>query len=78
MVFVFNSNPVNWNTVLIQFSGLNRCHFYRTLKTQEFNWKIFEFLRFRLRAVRYKLYSIESESSGVGSFTFLPKIRRQI
>ena len=42
MVFVFNSNPVNRNTVLIQFSGLNSCHFYRTLKTQEFNWEIFD------------------------------------
>lgn len=78
MVFVFNSNPVNRNTVLIQFSGLNSCHFYRLLKTQEFNWEIFEFLRFKPRTVRYKLYSIESENSEVRSFTFLAKIRRQI
>ena len=42
MVFVFNSNPVNRNTVLIQFSGLNSLHFYRILKTQEFNWEIFD------------------------------------
>ena len=42
MVFVFNSNPVNRNTVLIQFSGLNSCHFYRILKTQKFNWEIFD------------------------------------
>ena len=27
MVFAFNSNPVNRNTVLIQFSGLNSRHF---------------------------------------------------
>jgi len=27
MVFVFNSNPVNRNTVLIQFSGLSSCYF---------------------------------------------------
>jgi hypothetical protein len=42
MVFAFNSNPVNRNTVLIQFSGLNSRHFYRILKTQEFNWGIFD------------------------------------
>ena len=42
MVFAFNSNPVNRNTVLIQFSGLNSRHFYRILKTQEFNWEIFD------------------------------------
>lgn len=42
MIFVFNSNPVNRNTLLIQFSGLNSRHFYRILKTQEFNWKIFD------------------------------------
>ena len=42
MVFAFNSNPVNRNTVLIQFSGLNAHHFYRILKTQEFNWEIFD------------------------------------
>ena len=41
MVFVFNANPVNRNTILIQFSGLNAHHFYRILKTQEFNWEIF-------------------------------------
>lgn len=41
-VFVFNSNPVNRNTVLIQFSSLNSCHFYRILKTQKFNWEIFD------------------------------------
>jgi len=40
MVFTCNYNPVNWNTVLIQFSGLNSHHFYRILKTQEFNWEI--------------------------------------
>lgn len=42
MVIVFNSNPVNRNTVLIQFSGLNSYHFYRILKTQKFNWEIFD------------------------------------
>ena len=42
MVFAFNSNPVNRNTVLIQFSGLNSRHFYRILKTQEFNWENFD------------------------------------
>ena len=41
MLFVFNANPVNRNTILIQFSGLNAYHFYRILKTQEFNWEIF-------------------------------------
>ena len=33
MVFVFNANPVNKTTVLIQF--------YAILKNQEFNWQIF-------------------------------------
>jgi hypothetical protein len=42
MVFVFYSNAVNRNTVLIQFSSLNSCHFYRILKTKEFNWEIFD------------------------------------
>ena len=42
MILVFNSNPVNRNTVLIQFSGLNSQHFYRILKTQQFNWEIFD------------------------------------
>jgi len=42
MVFAFNANPVNRNTILIQFSGLNTHHFYRILKTQEFNWEIFD------------------------------------
>ena len=41
MVFVFNANPVNRNTILIQFSGCNAYYFYRILKTQEFNWQIF-------------------------------------
>ena len=41
MVFVFNNNPVNRNTILIQFSGRNAYHIYRILKTQEFNWEIF-------------------------------------
>ena len=41
MVFVFNANPVNRNTILIQFSGSNAYHFYRILKIQEFNWQIF-------------------------------------
>jgi len=41
MVFVFNANPVNRNTILIQFSGRNAYYFYRILKTQEFNWQIF-------------------------------------
>lgn len=41
MVFVFNANPVNRNTILIQFSGSNACHFYCLLKTQEFNWQVF-------------------------------------
>ena len=41
MVFVFNANPVNRKTILIQFSGLNAYHFYCILKTQEFNWQIF-------------------------------------
>lgn len=42
MIFVFNSNTFNRNTVLIQFPGLNSCHFYRILKTQKFNWEIFD------------------------------------
>lgn len=42
MVFVFNFNPVNRNTVLIKFFGLNSCYFYRILKTQKFNWEIFD------------------------------------
>ena len=41
LVFVFNANPVNQNTVLIQFPGANAAHFYNLLKTQQFNWKIF-------------------------------------
>ena len=41
MVFVFNSNPVNRNIVLIQFSDLDSCHFYCILKIQKFNRKIF-------------------------------------
>ena len=43
IVFVFNANPVNQNTILIQFSGSNAHHFYSLLKTQEFNWQIFNF-----------------------------------
>lgn len=41
MVFVFNANPVNKSTVLIQFSGRNASQFYAILKNQEFNWQIF-------------------------------------
>jgi len=41
MVFVFNSNPVNKSTILIQFSGRNASQFYAILKNQEFNWQIF-------------------------------------
>ena len=41
IVFIFNANPVNQNTILIQFSGSNAHYFYHLLKTQEFNWKIF-------------------------------------
>jgi hypothetical protein len=42
MVFLFNANPVNRNTILIQFSGLNAHHFYQILKNQKFNWEIFD------------------------------------
>lgn len=42
MVVVFNANPVNGKTVLLQFSGLHSSHFYRILKTEEFNWEIFD------------------------------------
>lgn len=41
MVFVFDANPVNRNTILIQFAGSNAYHFYRILKSQKFNWEIF-------------------------------------
>ena len=41
IVFVFNANPVNQNTILIQFPGSNAHYFYGILKTQEFNWEIF-------------------------------------
>ena len=41
MVFVFYSNPVNRNTILIQFSGHNASQFYAILKSQKFNWQIF-------------------------------------
>ena len=41
MVFVFNANPVNKSTVLIQFFGRNASQFYAILKNQEFNWQIF-------------------------------------
>ena len=41
MVFVFHSNPVNKNTILIQFSGHNASQFYAILKSQKFNWQIF-------------------------------------
>lgn len=36
MIVVFNVNPVNRNTIGIQFSGLNARHFYSVLKTQKF------------------------------------------
>lgn len=32
---------VSRKTILIKFSGLYAYHFYRILKTQEFNWQIF-------------------------------------
>ena len=41
MVFVFHSNPSNRNTILIQFSGHNASQFYTILKSQKFNWQIF-------------------------------------
>ena len=41
MVFVFHSNPGNRNTILIQFSGHNASQFYAILKSQKFNWQIF-------------------------------------
>lgn len=41
MVFVFHSNPANRNTILIQFSGHNASQFYTILKSQKFNWQIF-------------------------------------
>lgn len=41
MVFVFHSNPGNRNTILIQFSGHNASEFYAILKSQKFNWQIF-------------------------------------
>ena len=41
MVFVFHSNPGNKNTILIQFSGHNASQFYAILKSQKFNWQIF-------------------------------------
>ena len=41
MVFVFHSNPGNRNTILIQFSGHNASKFYAILKSQKFNWQIF-------------------------------------
>ena len=41
MVFVFHSNPGNKNTILIQFSGRNASQFYAILKSQKFNWQIF-------------------------------------
>lgn len=41
MVFVFHSNPGNRNTILIQFSGHNASQFYTILKSQKFNWQIF-------------------------------------
>jgi len=41
MVFVFHSNPGNRNTILIQFLGHNASKFYAILKSQKFNWQIF-------------------------------------
>lgn len=41
MVFVFHSNPGKRNTILIQFSGHNASEFYAILKSQKFNWQIF-------------------------------------
>lgn len=41
MVFVFHSNPGNKNSILIEFSGHNASQFYAILKSQKFNWQIF-------------------------------------
>lgn len=41
MIFVFYSNPGNKNTILIQFSGNNASQLYAILKSQKFNWQIF-------------------------------------
>ncbi len=43
MVFVFHSNPRNKNTILIQFSGQNASQFYAILKSQKFDWQVFNF-----------------------------------
>lgn len=58
MIFVFNANPVNRSTILIQFSGRNASQFYEILKNQEFNWKIFNlnYLTLGRLDINYVLY----------------------
>lgn len=41
IIFVFNINPVNANTLGIQFSGRNAQQFYSILKTSQFDWNVF-------------------------------------
>ena len=41
MVSVFHSNPGNRNIILMKFSGHNASKFYAILKSQKFNWQIF-------------------------------------
>jgi hypothetical protein len=58
MVFVFNINPVNANTLGIQFSGLNAQQLYSILKATKLDWNVFnlkdlKLSRFDINYIRF-------------------------
>lgn len=48
MVIVFNIDHTNSSILVIQFSGRNAEHFYCILKTQQFDWNVFNLNDLRL------------------------------
>lgn len=65
MVFVFNINPVNTNTLGIQFSGLNAQQLYSILKSTNFDWNVFnlkdlKLSRFDISYIRFDRLSNQS------------------
>ena len=70
MVFVFNVNPVNVNTLGIQFSGQNAQQVYSILKTLQFDWNVFNLKDLKLSRfdISYILFDRLSNHSNLLDF----------